>query len=60
MSLPQPVPATDLDIVGEALAHLRDKYVVWIRLRRSTEAEVELAKIKISLIDKEMAERGLI
>ena len=60
MSAPAPVPSTDLDIVGEALQHLRDKYVVWIRLRRSTEAEVELAKIKISLIDKEMAERGLI
>lgn len=50
---PKPT-ALSMTIVREALFAYREKWASWLRLRHTTEAEKELAKLKIALIDQEL------
>lgn len=43
-----------MDVIREALLHYRAKWELWPELIHTTDAERELAKIKIALIDKEL------
>jgi len=42
------------EIVREALLAYRDRWTSWLNLWHTTEAERELAKVKIALIDQEL------
>ena len=44
----------ELDIVTEALGHLRGHYTMWLELKLTTPAERRLAAMKIALIDEQM------
>jgi hypothetical protein len=44
-----------MDVTREALLHYREMWRSWLRLMHTTEAERELATLKIALIDKELA-----
>jgi hypothetical protein len=47
-----------IDTVGEALAAYRAQWEPWLWLRLVTDAERELARLKIALIDAELAARS--
>ena len=44
----------ELSVVKEALAHYRSMWAMWLELSMTTEAERELARMKIALIDREL------
>lgn len=44
----------ELSVVKEALVHYRSMWAMWLELRMTTEAERELARMKIALIDREL------
>lgn len=44
----------ELGVVKEALVHYRSMWAMWLELRMTTEAERELARVKIALIDREL------
>lgn len=50
-----PAP-NELDIVREALLHLRGTYRMWLSLKHTSEMERRLAAVKIALIDRELEE----
>jgi hypothetical protein len=43
-----------MDVIKEALESLRSTYEFWLRSIAATDAERELARIKIALIDQAM------
>lgn len=48
--------ADELNVVKEALVHYRSMWAWWLELKMTTEAERELARTKIALIDRELAD----
>lgn len=44
-----------LNIIEEALQHYRRQWEWWLSLLHTTDAERELARVKIALIDAEIA-----
>lgn len=46
--------ADELNVVKEALVHYRSMWAWWLELKMTTEAERELARMKIALIDREL------
>jgi hypothetical protein len=45
----------ELDIVREALLSYRRWYSTWLEMRLTTDAEKQLATLKIALIDRELS-----
>ena len=48
-----------MDVVKEALLHYRSMWSMWLELKHTTEAERELARTKIELIDRELSPREI-
>lgn len=44
-----------MDVVKEALLHYRSMWAMWLELKHTTEAERELARLKIAMIDAELS-----
>ncbi|ACF05148.1 gp51 [Mycobacterium phage Predator] len=47
-----------MDVVKEALLHYRSMWAMWLELKHTTDAERELARLKIALIDAELNPSG--
>ncbi|AHG24443.1 hypothetical protein PBI_OAKER_52 [Mycobacterium phage Oaker] len=47
-----------MDVIKEALLHYRSMWSMWLELKHTTEAERELARVKIALIDAELTRRN--
>jgi len=46
---------TTIDIAREALLNYRRQWQAWLELEHTTDAERQLAELKIALIDQELA-----
>ena len=49
------IMTNELDITREALLHYREKWQLWLTLIHTTDAERQLAQLKVALIDRELA-----